>query len=514
MGYKHFDTVVIGSGVAGLSFLHYFDLAYKKMSTKKKTTIALFSKSTFSNTNTNWAQGGIASVGLPNSLHPDSIADHCHDTMVAGCYTNNEHIVKKVVEQGPQLMQDLLAMGMPFDTDANNVIDLAKEGGHGNARVWHVKDYTGKALQQTLENRVFISDHVTSFENCCVTDIRKIGEGLFEVKTFNTNSCLFETYTTNFVVLATGGVGQLYAKTTNTSIATGEGIYFAHNLGATIKDLSYIQFHPTGLYSNHSSVYLITEALRGAGAVLRNAAGENFMPRYHASGSLAPRDIVSRAIINEMKKDNTPYVFLDATVIDSQIIESHFPSIKAGVQEIAGIDMTTTFIPIIPTQHYSCGGIEVNAYGESTVQNLYAIGECASTGLHGANRLASNSLLEGLAFAKFAAHQIAEATLINNYATSLPIADAQGPLIQKILDIDRHVLQQTVSEYAGVVKTHEGLAIGLSRIQNMISEAHALETFSIEKFETTCMATTALLLFKDAIAQTKNVGVFYNASIA
>lgn len=514
MGDKHFDTVVIGSGVAGLSFLHYFNRASQKMSSQKKTAVALFSKSIFSNTNTNWAQGGIASVGLPNSLHPDSIGDHCHDTMVAGCYTNNEYIVKKVVEQGPQLMHDLLEMGMPFDKDANNDIDLAKEGGHGNARVWHVKDFTGKALQQTLENNVFKSDNVTKYEHCCVTNICKITDSLFEVKTYNTIRCLFETYTTNFVVLATGGVGQLYAQTTNTSIATGDGIYFAHKLGAAIKDLSYIQFHPTGLYSNHSSVYLITEALRGAGAVLRNAAGENFMPRYHASGSLAPRDIVSRAIISEMKNDNAPYVFLDATVIDRQTIESHFPSIKAGVQDLIGIDITTTFIPIMPTQHYSCGGVQVNEYGQSTVQNLYAIGECASTGLHGANRLASNSLLEGLAFAGFAANQIAEAVLFNNYATALPTINEQSHLIDQVLDLDRHVLQQIVSEYAGVVKTHEGLAIGLARIQNMISEAHVSETFSLEKFETTCMATTALLLFEDAIAQTKNVGVFYNASIA
>jgi L-aspartate oxidase len=516
MADKHFDTVVIGSGVAGLSFLHYFNMACKKMSSQKETSVALFSKSIFSNTNTNWAQGGIASVGLSNSLQLDSIANHCHDTMVAGCYTNNEYIVKKVVEQGPQLMQDLLAMGMPFDTDANNAIDLAKEGGHGHARVWHVKDYTGRALQQTLETGVFKLNNVTRFENCCVTEICKIRDGLFEIKTYNTGSCLFETFTTNFVVLATGGVGQLYAQTTNTSIATGDGIYFAHKLGAAIKDLSYIQFHPTGLYSNHSSVYLITEALRGAGAVLRNAAGENFMPAYHASGSLAPRDIVSRAIINEMKKDNAPYVFLDATVIDRQTIESHFPSIKAGVQEISGIDITTTYIPIIPTQHYSCGGIQVNEYGQSTVQNLYAIGECASTGLHGANRLASNSLLEGMAFAKFAANQIANAVLRNNFdnVNVLPSSNVQDPPIQKVLDIDRHILQQTVSEYAGVVKTHEGLALGLARIQNMISQAQVLETFSTEKFETTCMATTALLLFEDAIAQTKNVGVFYNASIA
>ena len=514
MGDKHFDTVVIGSGVAGLSFLHYFNRACKKMSPQKKTSVALFSKSIFSNTNTNWAQGGIASVGLTNSLHPDSIADHCHDTMVAGCYTNNEYIVKKVVEQGPQLMQDLLEMGMPFDKDANNDIDLAKEGGHGNARVWHVKDFTGKALQQTLENNVFKSDNVTKYEHCCVTNISKITDSLFEVKTYNTIRCSFETYTTNFVVLATGGVGQLYAQTTNTSIATGDGVYFAHKLGAAIKDLSYIQFHPTGLYSKHSSVYLITEALRGAGAVLRNAAGENFMPRYHASGSLAPRDIVSRAIISEMKNDNAPYVFLDATVIDRQTIESHFPSIKAGVQDLIGIDITTTFIPIIPTQHYSCGGIQVNEYGQSTVQNLYAIGECASTGLHGANRLASNSLLEGLAFAKFAANQIAEAVLFNNYATALPTTNEQSHLIDQVLDLERHVLQQIVSENAGVVKTHEGLAIGLARIQNMISEAHVSETFSLEKFETTCMAKTALLLFEDAIAQTKNVGVYYNVSIA
>jgi L-aspartate oxidase len=518
---KHFDTIVIGSGVAGLSFLHYYKKAQEAAdssktgaSSNKKLSIALFVKSDVSNTNTSWAQGGIAAVDTSTIPSTDSFEAHISDTMIAGGHTNNESIVRKVVEQGPSLMQELQKMGMPFDTNNHKQIDLAQEGGHSQARIWHVKDYTGKALQQTLQNNTVDEPSVYLQEHVFVLGIKKVSDHLFEVDTCHLKTKTFTTYTTHFVVLATGGVGQLYAQTTNTDVATGDGIYLAHSLGARIQDLSFIQFHPTGLYSKSASIYLITEALRGAGAVLRNHAGDNFMLRYDKRGSLAPRDIVSRAIVSEMQNENAPHLYLDATGIDPKIFDSHFPSIKASIKELVGIDMATDYIPIIPTQHYSCGGIAVNEYGESTVAQLYAIGECASTGLHGANRLASNSLLEGLAFAQFAADKIVDIFKQQIFTEQLYQNQTNNQYNYPVLKLDRAAIQNIVSNYAGVIKTTEGLLEGRLAITDLIENAPVLDYFSLEDFETTCMATTALLLLDNAILQTRNVGVFYNASIA
>jgi L-aspartate oxidase len=506
---QHFDTIVIGSGVAGLSFLHYYADVQNDVANKK--TVALFCKSSFANTNTNWAQGGIAAVAPQPNIHHDSTASHIQDTLIAGAHVNNEEIVKKVIEQGPQLMQDLISMGMPFDTNEAHQIDLAKEGGHAAHRVWHVKDYTGKALQETLLHSIQNSEGLSLFEYYLVISIDKNSSGQFVVRVYDIKNNQFENYTASYVVLATGGIGQLYAQTTNAPVATADGIYLANLLGAQIENLSFIQFHPTGLYANGDDTFLISEALRGAGAVLRNRAGIDFMHKYHVSGSLAPRDIVSRAIITEMENEKVPYQFLDATGIDKNILQTHFPLISETVKTLTGIDIATTFIPIVPTQHYSCGGIKVDAFGETTVRNLFAIGECASTGLHGANRLASNSLLEGLAFAKFAAQHIAQRTgPMTDPITNTPIT----PHYPSILAIDVAAIKEVVSKYAGVKKSTLGLQTGLGIVQEMIHSATPVTSFSVKDFEANCTANVALLLFKDAAAQQKNLGVFYNESMA
>ena len=509
MSVAHYDTVVIGSGVAGLSFLHYYNKECARVS--KHHSVALFCKAALENTNTNWAQGGIAAVAPQPNINHDSTESHIQDTLIAGAHVNNKEVVKKVIEEGPQLMQDLISMGMPFDTNEAHQIDLAKEGGHAAHRVWHVKDYTGKALQQTLLDSIEHSEGVSLFEYCLVVFIDKNATGQFVVRVYDINNNQFENYTATHVVLATGGLGQLYAQTTNAPVATADGIYLANLLGAQIENLSFIQFHPTGLHANGEDTFLISEALRGAGAILRNHAGVNFMPHYHPAGSLAPRDIVSRAIITEMEIEKVPHQFLDATLIDKSIIESHFPSIYNTVKKALGIDLTKTYIPIVPTQHYSCGGIKVDAFGETTVHNLYAVGECASTGLHGANRLASNSLLEGLAFAKFAAQQIVQRNeTMTETIMHTPVTAHHPP----ILAIDTAAIKEVVSKYAGVKKSSKGLQTGLSMIQEMIHNAAPVTSFSVKDFEANCTSNVALLLFEDAAAQQKNVGVFYNESIA
>ena len=513
MSVTHYDTIVIGSGVAGLSFLHY----YKKEDTRVSThhSVALFCKAALENTNTNWAQGGIAAVAPQPNIHHDSIQSHIQDTLIAGAHVNNKEIVTKVIEEGPHLMQDLISMGMPFDTNEAHQIDLAKEGGHEAHRVWHVKDYTGKALQQTLLQSVEHVEGLSLFEYCLVVSIDKNSIGQFDVRVFDIKNNQFENYTATHVVLATGGLGQLYAQTTNAPVSTADGIYLANLLGAQIENLSFIQFHPTGLHANGEDTFLISEALRGAGAILRNHAGVNFMPHYHPAGSLAPRDIVSRAIVTEMENEKMPYQFLDATTIDKNILQTHFPLISETVKALTGIDIATTFIPIVPTQHYSCGGIKVDEFGETTIHNLFAIGECASTGLHGANRLASNSLLEGLAFAKFAAQHIGQRIDTITEAMIEPLTQIQVTAHHPpILAIDIAAIKEVVSKYAGVKKSSKGLQTGLSMIQEMIHNAAPVTSFSVKDFEANCIANVALLLFKDAAAQQKNVGVFYNESIA
>jgi L-aspartate oxidase len=508
MSVAHYDTLVIGSGVAGLSFLHYYKKECARVS--KHHSMALFCKAALGNTNTNWAQGGIAAVAPQPNIHHDSTESHIQDTLIAGAHVNNKEVVKKVIEQGPQLMQDLISMGMPFDTNQNNQIDLAKEGGHAAHRVWHVKDYTGKALQQTLLHGIQNVEGLSLFEHYLVVSIYKNNNQQFEVRVYDIKNNQFKNYTATYVVLATGGLGQLYAQTTNAPVATADGIYLANLLGAQIENLSFIQFHPTGLHANGEDTFLISEALRGAGAILRNHAGVDFMHKYHPSGSLAPRDIVSRAIVTEMENEKMPYQFLDATAIDKNILRTHFPLISETVKARTGIDIATTFIPIVPTQHYSCGGIKVDAFGETTIHNLFAIGECASTGLHGANRLASNSLLEGLAFAQFAAQHIAQRTgPMNEPITITPITNPPP-----ILSIDIAAIKEVVSKYAGVKKSTKGLQTGLGMIQELIHSAAPVTSFSVKDFEANCTSNVALLLFKDAAAQQKNIGVFYNESIA
>jgi L-aspartate oxidase len=313
------------------------------------------------------------------------------------------------------------------------------------------------------------------------------------------------------LVLATGGLGMIYAKTTNQLIATGDGIFFANQLGASMKDLSFIQFHPTGLYeSNQSSTYLISEALRGAGAILRNEHGVDFMPQYDPRASLAPRDIVSRAIMSEIKKSTIQYVFLDATVLSASVIQQHFPNIQLACAQKLGIDIQQQWIPVIPVEHYACGGIQVDAFGETVgVDALYAIGEVASTGLHGANRLASNSLIEGLVFAKWGATKMIEA-LKEEDAMQLLNFNFKQIVVKKI---DRAFVQYTLSNYAGIEKTTAGLHAGLNDLTQVYQQASALTHWTISDWENNVLCQVGIMLFKDALAQTENKGVFFNLDL-
>jgi L-aspartate oxidase len=510
-----YDVVIVGTGVAGLATAIY--LAETVALSNQTISILLVSKAAASDTNTSWAQGGIAAVASDE----DSFEAHIVDTLDAGAGKNDLYIVGKVIEAAPDAMQDLIRWGIDLDKKVDGTYDLVKEGGHQFSRIWHKADSTGNSLQATLMHRVSQFKSIVCIENTAIVQIEKDAQGIFHIQAVHnhTSDQIFSNFQVDNLmqiqskqlVLSTGGLGMVYAKTTNQSIATGDGIVFASQLGATMKDLSFIQFHPTGLYeSNQSGTYLITEALRGEGAILRNKEGVDFMPQYDARASLAPRDIVSRAIMSEIKKSKTEYVYLDATGISASTIQKHFPNIQLACQQKLGIDICKQWIPVLPVEHYACGGIQVDEFGGVVgVDALYAIGEVASTGLHGANRLASNSLIEGIVFAKWASVKMINAL---SHGTALPVSAYHfKPIVVK--QIDRALVQNCLSNYAGIEKTTADLMKGLNELSQAYQEANVLKHWSLKEWENDLLCQVGILIFKDALAQTENKGVYFNLDL-
>lgn len=499
MIHAHHDIVIVGSGIGGLSTFLY--LTESDVFKAGGLSICILAKSSLSTTNTDWAQGGIAAVHAIG----DDFEKHVEDTMVAGAFVNDEQVVRKVVEAAPALLNDLIRWGTCFDKNGANDYDLAREGGHSEARIWHTEDQTGHAIQAALMQNANASDMASILENTLLVGAIKDGNGQFLLHLFDlSNKCFFEI-TTSKLVLATGGTGMLYSKTTNQHVATGDGIFFAKKLGAIIENLSYVQFHPTGLFHDGNISFLISEALRGAGAVLRNHQGEAFMHKYDERLDLAPRDIVSRSIVSEMKKQGDACVWLDATHLSSELIGQHFPAIKAQCKALLNIDIAKELIPVVPVQHYSCGGVKVDAFGQTNVSGLFAIGEVASTGLHGANRLASNSLLEAIAFAKFATEKLLDKN--PEVQSTVPVH-----FNLKCFDIDRTQVQNLLSQHAGIIKNTKELQHALTALQAIKSTAVPVP-FNPFNFASGILLEVGILLIEDALKQDQNRGVFYNEDL-
>jgi L-aspartate oxidase len=499
----HVDVAIMGSGIAGLSLVNY--LKELTIQQGKNISLAIIAKGNFDQTNTNWAQGGIAAV----SSEIDSFESHIEDTMVAGVFVNNKDVVEKVVTAAPEIIKDLIRWGMDFDKTEKGDFDLVKEGGHRYSRIWHHKDATGAAIQSTLSNSSRHLSAVSYYEYNAVVQVERDESGIFYLRLQHTETNELQTISAANLVLAGGGIGALYAKTTNQPICTGDAIYFAKELGATIKDLCFVQFHPTGLYGEEQTTYLITEAIRGAGGILRDKDGNAFMVKYDQRADLAPRDIVARAIFSEMKKAGTKYIFLDATALGEEKIKTHFPSIHAYCLQNRGIDIAKDWIPVVPTQHYLCGGIEVNSFGESSVEDLYAIGECANTGLHGANRLASNSLLEAVYFAKKAAINM----LNSAFENPSPVLSGHDFNATIIKQLSRHALQQKLSDYAGIIKNTQELKDTIKWVNETLAHSKPLVKYSLADIETNHMYEIGLILLEDALLQKKNIGVHFNEDL-
>jgi L-aspartate oxidase len=513
------DFLVIGSGIAGLTF------AVKTARRFPDKTITILTKANTDETNTKYAQGGIAVVNDPEN---DSFAKHIEDTLIAGDGLCNPAVVEAVIKEGPQRVNEIIEWGAHFDKDPEGDYMRGKEGGHSEFRILHHKDITGFEIERALVEEAKRYSNIQIHNHWFVVDIitqHHLGHlitkstpdiecyGVYALNLTNNN---IEKILASITIMASGGAGQVYRTTTNPRIATADGVAMAYRAKARIENMEFIQFHPTALYeAGVSPSFLITEAVRGDGAILRNKEGEAFMPRYDARADLAPRDIVARAIDNEMKRTGTEHVYLDCRHMDQTKFKEHFPNIYAKCMSM-GIDVFTNMIPVAPAAHYSCGGVKVDMQGCTSVRYLYACGECASTGLHGANRLASNSLLEALVFAHRCAEDAAHKVDNNPFKDLIPDWDTAGTIEPKemiLITQSLKELQQVMSDYVGIVRNDVRLERAMHRLDLLHMETEELyktTTVSPQLCELRNLITAAFLIVKSAQFRKESRGLHYN----
>jgi len=522
MATKQYDFLIIGAGIAGLTYALKLSEHYK--GTDKKILI-ITKAHNVDESNTKYAQGGVAAV---NNLKTDSYQKHVEDTLIAGDGLCDKAIVEIVVKEGPERIEEIINWGTQFDKRPDGNYDLAKEGGHSENRIYHFKDITGKEIERALLEQIYSTENIDVKSHYFAIDlitqhhlgvkgIKKKSNGVkcFGVYVLNRDTNQIETILSKITLLATGGVGQVYANTTNPKIATGDGIAMAYRAKAAVKNMEFIQFHPTALfYPSESPSFLITEALRGSGAELKNKAKKSFMHKYDERGSLAPRDIVARAIDAEMKRRGDNHVYLDARDIDKEELLNHFPNIYAKCLSI-GIDVSKEMIPVVPATHYLCGGIEVDDYGQTSIENLYASGECACTGLHGANRLASNSLLEALVFSNRSFESAIKQVEKASFEDGVPDWDAEGTNSPKelvLIQHNIHELKQFMSDYVGIVRSDIRLKRALKRLRLLYEEQlefYNETTISVALCELRNLINVCYLITSSAIERKESRGLHY-----
>ena len=478
MTYKY-DYLVIGSGIAGMSF------ALKTAGNGRR--VALVCKTTLDEANTALAQGGVASV---TNLEVDDFDKHIHDTMVAGDWLSDPEAVEMVVKGAPAQIKQLLEWGVDFDRSADGKsFDLHREGGHSEFRILHHADNTGYEIQQSLIAAVRANPDIDVFEGRFAIEIitqHHLGKIVtrrtpditcYGAYILNPETGKVDTFLSKITVMATGGVGAVYQTTTNPLVATGDGIAMVYRAKGTVKDMEFIQFHPTALYHpGDRPSFLITEAMRGYGAVLRNLRGEEFMHKYDPRLSLAPRDIVARAIDSEMKLYGDDHVYLDVTHKDPEETKHHFPNIYKKCLSL-GIDITKDYIPVAPAAHYLCGGIKVDRNGESSIKRLYALGECSCTGLHGGNRLASNSLIEAVVYADAAARHAQSEIGHLTIRDDVPDWNDEGtrhPEEMVLITQSIKEVNQIMGTYVGIVRSNLRLDRAWNRLDILYEETERL----------------------------------------
>jgi L-aspartate oxidase len=505
---KKIDFIIVGTGVAGLH------LAIKLSQKFPHKKIAIYCKSSFKNGNTFYAQGGIASV---SDLENDTLEKHIQDTLVCGHYMNNPQVVKEVVEMGPQLIKEISNWGLRFDKTIKNTVHLSKEGGHSATRIVHYKDKTGAEIIRGLKKKIEQQQNCYLHEFHFVLELLTKDNQCYGISVLNKKTKKIKTVYAPFTILATGGIGHLYKHTTNPKMATGDGIAMANRAGAMIRNIEFVQFHPTAFYSSNTQQhFLISEAVRGAGAVLRDYKGYRFMEKYDQRKDLAPRDIVSQSIYNELKKSKSKFVHLDCTRIKKADFKKHFPNIyHKCIKE--GINLQKDYIPVIPVQHYLCGGIDVNQHGESSIKNLFACGEVAHTGLHGANRLASNSLLEALVFAEKIHAYLSKKIIEDN---SIPPQKVRIKKIQydlsglKPKDIARmkQNLQDAMQNNLGIIRNEKDLYQTqryLTQSQKeLTNNLNNKKTLDIKAYELLNMIEVGILITRHSLLRKKSIGCF------
>lgn len=511
---KKYDFLVVGSGLAGLSFA---------LKVAKKGKVAIITKTKLVETNTSYAQGGIAAV----TYAPDDFKKHVEDTLNAGAGLCNKEIVDMVVQEGPKQIKALIRWGTEFDKEENGRFDLAKEGGHSEHRILHHKDNTGAEIQRALSEKVIKNKNIDIFENYFAVDIitqhhigRLVKRRYKDIECYGIYALNIETgkvitFLSKITMMATGGTGNLYSTTTNPRIATGDGIAMVYRAKGTVEQMEFVQFHPTSLYNpGEKPSFLITEAMRGFGGILKTQDGKEFMHKYDKRGSLAPRDIVARAIDNEMKVLGDDFVFLDCTHLDKLKLIEHFPNIYEKCLSL-GIDISKDRIPVVPAAHYLCGGIKVDSFSRTWINRLYAAGETASTGLHGANRLASNSLIEAIVFADRAASNALDEIQKYNFNQEIPDWDDKGvslPEEMVLITQNYKELQQIFSAYVGIVRSNLRLKRALDRLEIIYNETEELyrkTTLSVKLCELRNLINVGYLIIKMAMRREESRGLHY-----
>jgi len=494
---EYHDVIIIGSGIAGV---------YTSLEISEEYDITILTKETLDISNSVLAQGGIA-VSLDKKDSPEL---HLKDTLYAGAGLCDEEVVRVLVNEAAGNIDRLCKFGVNFDKTNKDELSLSREAAHSMNRIIHAGDTTGKEVLDKLIAAVKTHKNIDIHERSFVIDLLVEDGACKGVLTYSEDSQCLKLYLSNIIVCATGGYGQLYSYTTNPDVATGDGVCMAYRAGAELMDLEFVQFHPTVLFHPENKNFLISEAVRGEGALLKNINGKRFMPEYHPLNELAPRDVVSRAIFGEMKKTGSEFVYLDITFKGKEYLENRFPNIYKTCLGY-GIDMAKDMIPVAPAEHYCMGGIRADVHGRTNIKGFFACGECACNGIHGANRLASNSLLEGLVFGRMIGVQAAE--ILSCTGKNISFEDVVNHTDLKPLELDMRAsiddIQREMSENVGIIRNKQGLTKALDKVKSYEKKIRNMKNETLEDFELQNVQLLSKLVIESALEREESRGAHF-----